>query len=835
MGGIACGLLQSRMASSRQRRPQQKAPTPENQELQKQEQLPENEQLQQGPEMAPETATSLQSSVGNASLNAMLGSAGRMEAPELESEQEVEVDQEVEEAKTGAEEAFADLLGAMGARESMVASADVDDQQRLFGGDPTDEPPPARRAPRLPQYMEAPVIPAIAPTDEDPEEPVVHEMPLEMPPLGPVHAPSGDERLDALWAWLRDPYAAVGEDFEPESLVDDEGSLARVAHLAGFVERAFRSPLARSLASLGRPLPGGPGLAGQVARAGALVELGVLCEPVPVAIANRACACALENDAPIHARAAARLCMEERRLRADLVTEVALYGEADREPLIAAIDHPDDRGLALLAAGLATAANPAPIPSPGRHARPHAPDSTADGSTEDIDALLMEMTGGLPPSTEVDYQVLGPVLQGADNQLLFAGRTQVELASAGIALRRVAGREARDPVRQLLLAADRELRDIARQTALTSQQAEAQIGQPVEAARPHLEEAEHRLEALTARLRRLREACFEALATRHLAPEPKPPPPVTPSSTLTDLEALEACELIGAGLVLAEALEQGSLPPKDLARGLLRRGERLRRQADPDAARVLAQAARQAMVQGQQQLDWRARACTVRALAELGRQTDALALLPRVERDGRGLELQLARAALDQPGAHQALAELLGAHPRPGFAHDHVEGWMAVARGFGAEGRWEKADSAWAEAIRLCKAHGADTADLFLMRAATLIACGRPAQRFLEEALASSMTQVQLAASMLLSGQHLSQGHPRKALAASERVWNLAIARRSWHAFACAAIDRAAALDQLGRPDQGLSVLGQALGLCRLQGEPGALLQARLMELGARG
>ena len=43
------------------------------------------------------------------------------------------------------------------------------------------------------------------------------------------------------------------------------------------------------------------------------------------------------------------------------------------------------------------------------------------------------------------------------------------------------------------------------------------------------------------------------------------------------------------------------------------------------------------------------------------------------------------------------------------------------------------------------------------------------------------------------------------------------------------AIDRAAALDQMGQ--DGTAVLHQALATCRMQGEPGALLQARLMEL----
>ncbi len=784
--------------------------------------------------MGPETATSLQSNVGNASLAAMLSDSGRLENPglELEAEQEVEVDQD--EAKTGVDEAFNDLLGALGARESLVASADLEDWQRLFGGDPDEEPPPDRRAPRIPRMLAPPVAPAQQ-QPEDPQVPLLHDIPLAMPPLGEVQAPEGDEHFDALWAWLRDPHGAVDAEFEPEGLVDDEGSLSRIADLATFVQRAFRSPLARSLASLGRPLPGGPGLAGQVARAGALVELGALCEPIPVKIANRACACALESDAPVHARASARLCMEERRLRADLICEVALYAEAEGEPDLAAIPTPSERCQALLAAGLEAAADPQPIPNPGRHAERHPDDSTGDNSTAEIDDLLRQLTGATPPSSELDYDLLGPVLKGADRQLLYAGRTQVELAAAGIALRRVAGRQAREPVRHLLLAVDRELRDVARRTATTLQELERLIGHGLESARPELDAGELRLDNLAARLRRLREAGFEALGTRHAeslsqgarSEEPSPTEPI-------DLDALEACELVGAGLARAEALEAGILIGSEAVRGLLRRGERLRRQGDSEAPKVLAEAARRAMIFGLPKLDWRARARTVRALAELGRRSDAEALLPRLERDGEGFELELARAALGLPGSHQALAKALGAPLRTGWAHDHIEGWRMVAEGYGGEARWEQADGAWAEAMRLTRLHGGSTAELSLMRAATLIRCGRPAQRHLEDAQGSPMTQVQLAAALLLTGHHLAERRPKKALASCERAWTLAIARRSWHAFACAAIDKAAALLQLDRSKEALHALEQALTLCRLRGEPGALLQARLMEWGSR-
>lgn len=790
--------------------------------------------------MGPDSATSLQESVGNEALNAMLADVGRVEGPELEEEQEQEQEQEQDqdqdqESDTGMDEGFSDLLGSLGARESMVASADVQDWERMFGGDPDEEPPPERRVHRIPDALKPPVQPAQADAALAPKK--KKELALALPPLGELGQAERDERFDALWAWLRDPYAAVDPGFEPESLVDDEGSLARVTALSRFVRGHFRSPLARAMASLGRPLPGGPGMAGQVARAGAVVELGALCEPVVVEVANRACAAALETDAPVHARSAARLCMEERKLRADLVTEVALYAEAEHEPDLLPLPSLDERAEALLAAGLAAAACLAPIPNPGRHAERSRPDNTGDASTAELDALLMELTGGQLPSNEVDYEVLGPILKGADNQLLFAGRAQVELAAAGIALRRVAGRGAREPVRHLLFAVDRELRDIAKSTARASQHLERLIGDDLDNARAEIHTSELELDALAARLRRVREAAIEALGTRFATPRRTGEAPAfgVKAGLRSSLIELERCELVGSGLTRAKELEAGvpALVGLDRARGRLRQGERLRREGDPLACRVLADAARLALIEGDPELDWRARAATVRALAQLGRVTDAAALMPRLERDGQGLELELARAELNRPGAQQTLARHLSDPTPAGHAHDWLEGHMLVAEAFSNEARWELADRHWAAAQAIAHTHGQPTAELSMMRAATLRVCGRPAQVHLESALASELTQVQLAASLILAGEHLDAGRSQHAIAAAERAWGLAIFRRSWHAFACAAIDRAAALEQMGH--DGLPVLSQALALCRLQGEPGALLQARLMELTPEG
>ena len=329
------------------------------------------------------------------------------------------------------------------------------------------------------------------------------------------------------------------------------------------------------------------------------------------------------------------------------------------------------------------------------------------------------------------------------------------------------------------------------------------------------------------------------LASRHTtrAPTAAPaegpgfPPTSAPHASEADPQAYLRIELLGPALDQAAEAER-RLPPlqgRGLIQGRIRQGERLRRLGDPRASRVLAEAARLALMQNQPDLDWRARAGTVRALAQLGRTADARALLPRLERDGEGLLLELARAELGGEGSLQNLAQHLAQPMPPGQAHDWLEGHMLVAEGFSREARWEQADRHWASAQAIARRHEASTAELSLLRAATLTVCGRPAQVHLESALASEETQVQLAASLLLAGEHLAAERSEHALAAAERAWGLAMFRRNWHGFSCAAIDRAAALDQMGQ--DGTAVLHQALATCRMQGEPGALLQARLMEL----
>jgi tetratricopeptide (TPR) repeat protein len=781
------------MASSREMRrrlEQQAAKGAEDQSAQDQKQALDAVQ-DLGQDMGAEQAASLQSTVGNADLSALLKDAGRTEsvatAHEEEQEEEQEQDFGEELEGTGLEESLGDFLAGAGARESLVSGAGVEELSVLFGGDPEDEPPPRPPKVRFNRRL-APMGPGMR-RDEDEEAPWQGELDAsDLPPLERPGAPQGDERLDALWAWLQDPSASALPDLSPEALVDVPGALERCQTLGRFLAGACRDPLARALARMARPLFSSDSLADHVALAALMAEQAALVEARSAGLpaTNRACALALEDDAPAVARRAARICMEQRKLQALLVSDVAMHNEPDTP--LRDLTECSQRGRRLIEAALRFACPGAPIPDPGTHAAPSPDDGSADASTAEVDALLAELLGDDAGPERLSDRHLEPWIRASDGLLLQAGRAQVELGAAAIAVRRVTG--ARPRVAVLLKRADKELRQTARQVTRAQNRAEALLGKPYDQAVAPLQRQEQALIDLADRARSLRDAVTESLAWAAVGMRPSTPP--VPAQGRSDLDP----------------------------DWLLDQATRLHRARHPAAPALLAHAAARARAAHRYDLDLRARLRLVHALADQGDLADALALLERAERESLATEaLQVQRAlARLAVGRVAALADLEQTLAHIQDPHDGADAHERLAEAFGDLG-------VHASAVQ----HLQRAADLDPERAHRI--------------------------HLTLAGLHLRLGHrdraaaccrrsahspdPRIRLAAlallgrlSPAPWTLgpmlasASALRSWSGIAAAAH----AAERSGHPE----LIPAALAHTRRHGDPGALLIARQMERGQR-
>lgn len=150
------------------------------------------------------------------------------------------------------------------------------------------------------------------------------------------------------------------------------------------------------------------------------------------------------------------------------------------------------------------------------------------------------------------------------------------------------------------------------------------------------------------------------------------------------------------------------------------------------------------------------------------------------------------------------------------------------------DARWREADSAYARAQAL--AHSAQDAALAarvaLIRALSLLRHGLPRQAapLLNAVWVEGEPALRLIAGLLLSGLALAEGDARAAGPLAASCQALALERRSWLAYASASIDLAMARG-LEDPEAEAATLLESLARCRALGEPGALLQSRLLEL----
>lgn len=243
---------------------------------------------------------------------------------------------------------------------------------------------------------------------------------------------------------------------------------------------------------------------------------------------------------------------------------------------------------------------------------------------------------------------------------------------------------------------------------------------------------------------------------------------------------------------------------------------------------VLAFAAQTAVRTGDRQLDVRARLLLIVALVDRGARRDAEALVDRAVDDALewpelGLERAMARAAVRRSGALQELAVALRGRP-------DARGFGLLGEGLSRLGAWEKADTAYLEALR--SGSTAQAPELSLRRAANLIIHGRSQEALDAIRPALQGTQlVHLSALLLLGGLLVETGRGEEALEVAMAAGEIAEGRRNWYALSVAAMDAAAAWTLQGDHARGISILHATLTTIRQQGDPGVLLMARLVEI----
>ena len=329
---------------------------------------------------------------------------------------------------------------------------------------------------------------------------------------------SPDVLIDGLWRWIVDPEAASDPAPEPEGLLalDRSHPLARCRTAGTFLAQTASSPLARALAGLAGPLPGGPGLAAQIARAAAQVSAAVAVEAGPpgdhesvagvMAGVARAVAVALEDDARARVEGMVPWVAKQQRLAAHLLFDACSEDDVPDTPGALTRPRPD-----LVEAAVRANANPWPIQDPPSYPQDEAPDVSLDPELALLDMILRQATSG-GSSMLVEPAALKGVQQGAWNLLEAAGGAQRELAAAGLAAWRIAGEGSRRRLRALLSAADEGLRGLAKTTYFAGRRLGELEGASLAEARPALAELDTELADCTQRLRRLRDSAFSAIA-----------------------------------------------------------------------------------------------------------------------------------------------------------------------------------------------------------------------------------------------------------------------------------------------------------------------------------
>lgn len=460
----------------------------------------ELDQMEDGKELAPEAAQNLQAKMGNQAINSMIAknNGTEQQGPELEIEEEgQEVEEELpdqEEEGRETEEQRSSYGGSGGGGAGGGAGGQNPwDLEALFGGEDDGDggTRPRRRRMRPSAIRNFPGMGAqdLLPEKQagDLESEDLSGIDALLGALGMPARPErwGDAVYQATEVALADP-RRIGRRtaIEPEDLVDRTGLLdpiGRPAEIGRFLSEAGDGLLARSLARvLAGPcsalLPPATGHAGAAARLASLAVSACALEGGGQDT-DRAVSLALRRDAWPDALAIAQELGAGGNLFAPAIAEGVLGGKGTILP----DDEPEP------ASHLGGRALERVVPEGPRIHVPEldlCPTRTVDEDARvaALDDMLERLMGGDPDAARdplLTAEALAPVLSAATALVGALGRAQVEVAAAGVAVRRVSPRA---PVQPILERADQVLRQLARGVVRDGRRLEKLVGTPVEQA-----------------------------------------------------------------------------------------------------------------------------------------------------------------------------------------------------------------------------------------------------------------------------------------------------------------------------------------------------------------
>lgn len=487
--------------------------------------------MEDGKDLAPEAAQNLQNKMGNQAINSMIAKNNSANEQgtgvEIEEEgQEVEEDlpDQDEEQNKEAEEHTSQYGGSAGGGGGGGAGGQNPwDLEALFGGedDGDGSGKPRRRRMRPSAIRNFPgmgaqdLLPEKQPGDLENED--LSGLDALLGSLGLPSAPArwGDAIFKAHEVALADP-RRIGKRtvIEPEDLVDRTGLLdpiGRPAEIGRFLADAGDGLLARSLARLlagpaSALLPPATGHAGAAVRLASLAVSAMALEGGGEDT-DRAVSLALRRDAWPDALAIAQELGAGGNLFAPQIAEGVLGGKGVTEP----DDEPDP------ASHLGGRALERVVPE-GPHVHipalelARAREVDDDARVAALDDMLERLLGHDPDAATpeiVTAEALAPVLAAATSLVGALGRAQVEVAAAGVAVRRVSPRA---PVHAILSQADHALRALARGVVREGRRLEKLVGSPVEQATAVVPGPLAELRAANQSLRELRVWAFDSLA-----------------------------------------------------------------------------------------------------------------------------------------------------------------------------------------------------------------------------------------------------------------------------------------------------------------------------------
>ena len=441
---------------------------------------PEFEGFDESRELTGEQAAQLQPHMGNCAIQDLMDRLGEVDSALSELEQEQAQQEELDEDVDLESELEGQSFGGGGAGAGAGGGSGAGNPwefELFLGGDDDAGAEEAairrRRNRRRVDILHSP--------DVDEEQEPAHKSDLEyvMGLLAdPVQGPrEGDSVYEAVERALLDVGELCCQSLDPQDLAERQGVADPVrtpVEIGRFLAESAQTPLSRSLAELlGAPAaalmaPQG-GFSTAVAR---LATLAVCTEAAEGrgTSTDRAVSFSLRHEAWPDAVELARELAQSGQLHAPLICSSA-FGEqpAEEEPLPSPCPLGGQALHRILPPELGV---PAPYLALKRQEA-----RSEDPLVAFLDAQLEELTGGAREPEPIGAEVLQPALHSANRLLTALGRTQVELAAAGIAVRRVHGSA---PVTATLAEADKVLRRLARAVITAGRSLEELRGRPQE-------------------------------------------------------------------------------------------------------------------------------------------------------------------------------------------------------------------------------------------------------------------------------------------------------------------------------------------------------------------